>query len=146
MARVIAHAALLLDEPRDPLGSPQRRGVAQRFGPPLQRALDPLRVGGRERGFAPGAPRMLERRARPAPPGWPSESPTVDGTPSSRAMSACAVSWRNRVEPSRFERREIPFPAGRDVPCARDTDRDHLLSLCYEEFNKRGGIPHPWRN
>jgi hypothetical protein len=112
---MIAHAALLLDERRDPLGGPQRGRVPDRLGPALQRTLEAPELGGGEPGFASGAARILEGAAS-APRQL--SGPATHRLPMD-AERTCDVrlrhvlaQQRDRREPPRFERREIPFPAG----------------------------------
>ena len=70
---VIAHAALLLDQPAHPAGGPQPIDVARRFGSALERSFEllelsvvQLRLASGPTGLFQAAPTGLRQLARPA--------------------------------------------------------------------------------
>ena len=60
MGFVIAHPALLLDQPAHPAGGPQPVGIARRLGAALERSFELPELSGAELGLASGSASLLQ--------------------------------------------------------------------------------------
>lgn len=108
---VIAHPALLLDQPAHPAGGPQPVGVARRCGSPLERLFELLELSVVQFGLASGpagllqaAPAGLRQLPRPANYRLPMHSQP----PRHFALPQALFEQLGRLHPPPFQRLEVP--------------------------------------
>lgn len=112
---MIPDPALALDEIGDAPRGPQARVVPERFRPPREAALDAPQIGRRQPWLAPGASRLLERRAAPTFQLLCPSTHRLSMHPHlSRhvCLTQTALQQAGRLQPSRFQRVEIPSHPG----------------------------------